>query len=425
MNLKPLLLKNISFKQTIFKNTFWLTVAEIASKTPTFFLNILIIRYLGTENYGKFAFAFAFGSPFAAFTDFGLSILAIKEIAKDKNLVKKYLDNLLTLKLALAFTTAAFIFLISQFLGKSPEVKILIYLVTVFTIITSFWGFFLAIFQAFEKMEYIAITKLFYSFSLCALTLLIIWQKMGLKILVSGYLYSSLITLFITLILVRKRFAKFHFHFNFNFWKKTLKQAWPFGLIVLLGSLFFQINTIQIGLISTNTQVGLYNAAYQFIIILTTLTSLFFASLFPALSKKYSQSKVEFYNIINFFERKVILSSLAICLILILASKKLILLVYGIRYSDSTNILRLLAISIFILLFGAVYSSALRAADRQKQYLWCLSAGVFLNFLVNFPFIHLWGGTGASLANILSSFIITTFVIIKFKKLKTIDIKQR
>jgi len=425
MNLKFLLLNNISLKQTIFKNSLWLMVAEVVSKAPTFFLNILIIRYLGTQDYGKFAFAFAFASMFAAFADFGLSILTVREVAKNKKLVTKYINNFLPLKLLLALATLFAIFTTIQFLGKSPEIKILVYLVAAFTIITSFISFFQAIFQAFEKMEYLAISKIAYSFSFCSIILFIIWQKMGLKILVGGYIGAGLITLVVTIILVRKRFAKFRFKVDYNFLKKTLSQVWPFGLIALLGSLRVQINTIQIGIISTNTQVGLYGAASQFILILAVVAGFFFTPLFPALAKEYGRSKKGFYDLIGFFEKKIIAFSFAACLFLFLASKKLISLLYGASYSGSADILRLLLISIFILLIGAIYSGALRVANRQKQYLGCLLSGVLLNFLLNFPLISFWGGVGASLSAIFSSSLITISTVVLYKRLKRADLPRQ
>ncbi|MBU2592380.1 flippase [Patescibacteria group bacterium] len=422
MNLKTLFLQNINTKQIVFKNTSWLMLAEIVSKTPTFFLNVLIARYLGAENYGQFTFAFAFGSLFIFFTDLGLSTLIIREVAKNENSARKYIDNLLMIKLILSFIVFVLIFSLIQILNKPSETKDLIFLVGIFIIISSFITFFQSIIQAFEKMEYLAISKIIYSTSLVPIILLIVWQGLGVKTLTRGYLYSALITLIITAFLVRKKFSKFWLERDTDFWKKALSNAWPFGLIGLLGTVYLSMRTVQINLISGNIEAGWYNAAYQFIFVLMTLVGIFYTALFPALSKEYAKSKINFYRIIDFVAKKVILLSFFACLSLFLASQKTILLLYGPSYIKSANMLRFLSISIFISFISITYSEGLRIMNLQKEYLKTLFWGVLLNFLLNFPLIFLWGGLGASLAAIFSSLLITVLIIIKFRKFKKEDL---
>ncbi|MCD6471069.1 oligosaccharide flippase family protein, partial [bacterium] len=209
MNLKSLLLENKSVKQTIFKNTFWLMFAEGISKGLMFFLTILIARYLGAAGYGKFSFAFAFVSLFAVIADFGLSTLTIREVARDKSLARKYIDNIAVIKLILGIITFVLIVTVIQFLGKTPEVKSLVYLAGIWVIIQSFTQFFQSIFRAFEKMQYEALSKIIYSLCLFLIAGFILWQSLGIKLLVSSYIAVAIIAFVFTLILVRKKFTKF------------------------------------------------------------------------------------------------------------------------------------------------------------------------------------------------------------------------
>ncbi len=50
-------LENLGVKQTIFKNTFWLAVAEGVTKFLKLILIIYVARVLGATEYGKFTFA--------------------------------------------------------------------------------------------------------------------------------------------------------------------------------------------------------------------------------------------------------------------------------------------------------------------------------------------------------------------------------
>lgn len=422
-SITSLFLTNLSVKQTVLKNTFWLVLAEGISKILSFILSIFVARYLQASGYGVFSFAFAFSALFAIFADIGLSTLTIREVAKNKNLARKYIDNLLVLKLLLGLVTFLLIFLVVQFLGKPSAVKSLVYLTAIFTVLNSLTTFFQSIFQGFEKMEYLAISKLVYSLTLFLLSFLVIWQNLGIQTLVKASVYTALITLILVITLTWKKFTPFQFDLDFTFWQETLGEAWPFGLIGLLGLIYFQLNTIQVNLLAGDTETGWYSVAYQFIAALMVLFNLFYASLFPTLSKIYQQSKVKFYQFLDYFSKRAILVCFAACFLLFIVSQHLISFLYGPDYFNSANILRFLLISTFILYLNTPFSEALRMMNLQKDYSKLLFWGVLLNFLLNFPLISLWGALGASITTIFSASLITLLMIWRFKKQKRIDLQ--
>jgi len=98
------LLKNLGEKQTVAKNTFWLGVAEGVTRFLKLFLIIYVARILGATEYGKFTFALAFVSLFAIFSDFGISTIATREIAREKEKEKEF-PSFLSLKLVLSIGT--------------------------------------------------------------------------------------------------------------------------------------------------------------------------------------------------------------------------------------------------------------------------------------------------------------------------------
>lgn len=418
-----LFLSNLTIKQTVLKNTFWLILAEGLAKLFSFVLSIFVARYLQASGYGIFSFVFAFSAMFAILADVGLSTLTIRELAKNKKLARKYVDNLLVLKLLLGLITFFLIFLVVQFLGKPPAVKSLVYLTAIFIVLNSLTAFFQAIFQGFEKMEYLAISKLVYSLTLFVLSLLVISQNLGIQTLVKASVYTALITLVLVIILTWKKFTPFQFDLDFSFWKKSLEEAWPFGLIGLLGLIYFQLNTIQVNLIAGDMETGWYSVAYQFVAAIMVLFNLFYASLFPTLSKLYLQSKTKFYQFLDFFGKRVISISFLACLVLFIVSKYLIAFLYGPAFLNSINILRLLLISTFILYLNTPFSEALRMMNLQKDYSKLLFWGVLLNFLLNFPLISLWGALGASITTIFSASLITLLMIWRFRKQKMIDLQ--
>jgi len=84
IDVKTLLFDNISIKQTIFKNTFWIGLGEGISKLLKLILLIYVAKILGAAEYGKFCFAFAFVGLFTILTELGVYQIMVREFARDK-----------------------------------------------------------------------------------------------------------------------------------------------------------------------------------------------------------------------------------------------------------------------------------------------------------------------------------------------------
>ena len=191
---KGFLFENKTTGQTIAKNTFWLFLAEGVNKGLMFFLTILLARYLGAEGYGQFAFAMSFTALFSVFADFGLSTLTIREVARNNKLAKKYVNNISVMKLFLGVITFSLIVGTIQFIRKSSDVNLLIYLFAGYIIINSFNNFFRSIFRAFEKMQYEAYSKIIQGLTLFGFGLYFLLNRFSTAYIVSAYIFASLIS---------------------------------------------------------------------------------------------------------------------------------------------------------------------------------------------------------------------------------------
>ena len=77
------------------KNTFYLLVAYAYQKVVALFYFIILARYLGADNFGKYTFAISFTALFAVLIDVGLFAVLTREIARDKEKTKSYFSSAL------------------------------------------------------------------------------------------------------------------------------------------------------------------------------------------------------------------------------------------------------------------------------------------------------------------------------------------
>lgn len=95
MNIREIFFENKGFKQTIFKNTFWLTASQIAIRLLKLILVIYVARMLTVAEYGRFNWALSFVTIFAIFADLGINSISIREFSqkkKTKNISQIFLD---------------------------------------------------------------------------------------------------------------------------------------------------------------------------------------------------------------------------------------------------------------------------------------------------------------------------------------------
>ena len=127
--------------KSIFANTSWLTVSQIVTSICAFLWTIIIARYIGVSDYGIVSFAISFITLIAIVMDLGMSTYITREIAKHKNLLSKYFNNIFPFKLILAIFLFILSALILVLMGYSDLTIIVTMIFTVELVVMSMTGF--------------------------------------------------------------------------------------------------------------------------------------------------------------------------------------------------------------------------------------------------------------------------------------------
>ena len=143
--------------KSIFKNTSWLTISQVITSICAFLWTIIIARYLGVSDYGIVSFAISFTSLVGIVMDLGMSTYITREIAKNRNSVNKYFNNIFIFKLILAIILFFISGLILYLLGYPQWTILITLLFTIELIFMSMTVFLNGVFQAFEEVKYQAI----------------------------------------------------------------------------------------------------------------------------------------------------------------------------------------------------------------------------------------------------------------------------
>jgi O-antigen/teichoic acid export membrane protein len=407
----------MSTVKTIAKNTAYIFSSQILLYIFGFFTLIYTARYLGAGGFGILSLALSITGIFAMFIDMGLNTFMVREIARDKSIVDKYIPNVALMRIILSFLTIGLIILIVNIINYPEIVKIVIYIITTSVIINAFSGIFSSIFQANEKMEYLSISMLIPSVSLLLGTLIGVYYKFTIIYFAYLYIISSCLVLgFITITyLCNFKFPKIKI--DWSIWKPTLKEAWPFGVAAISGLLYTYIDSILLSIIEGNTVVGWYSAAYRLMLVVLFIPTTVNTVIFPVMSQLFKSSGDSLRMINERYFKYMIIIGIPMGFGTTILADKIILLIYGASYSNSILSLQILIWTMVFTFIGASFVQVLQSINKQLIITKIAGICVIINIVLNLILIPKFSFIGASIATVITEIILVGYTTLATYKL--------
>ncbi len=396
---------NDNIKKIIINSSF-LYGSEIYRRIVRIALVIFAARLLGDENYGKFSFAFVLVKFFLIFSDAGIHQLLIRELARNKEYEEKYTGNAILIKIVLCIITSFAIIAIINFSNKPEDVIYTVYFFTVSNIFASFSLVFQSIFQARQKMKYVAYSNFI------AIT---ISSVFGIGILVIGgshvelsmiYAVGAFLKLLYCIFITIKKFTKIRIKYDFYIIKFILKEGIPIGVNFIFATIYTLIDQIMLSYICSDAVVGWYRAAYQFILTMILIPNQLVKAAFPVLSKYYVTSIDDLKGLFNRLLKFLLLISISLSTLIFLFSDDLIILIYGNEYINGAKALRILVWSTALIFITLILTNTTRATDRQRFTAKVVMIGAVINVILNFLFIPKYNVVGAALSTLITEIFI-------------------
>jgi O-antigen/teichoic acid export membrane protein len=331
--------------------------------------------------------------------NYGTDTLGNREIAKSGLDISVYVSKLVSLRL---LTAILLYFIFALFLLLAPISSILKNLFFIYAItflanaILINWAF-----RGLEKAFPISMAQLTSSlFSLLALILLVHHPDSEIYV-ISIFTISSFINAFILLLYFLK--SSYHLKFLIDpvFNKEVIIASTPLAISALMINLYYSLDQVMLGIISTQKELGYYAAAYKIILIAIIPGSLILQSFFPQIAK-YNNEITQRSRIMNIYARIMLVTGTFITFIGLLFAGEIIRIIFGQTYQSSIPLLRILILNVFFVYINMMFGNPLIAWNKQKQYSYAITAGAIVNVILNFILIPKYFAYGAAVATILS-----------------------
>ncbi|OGF50357.1 MAG: hypothetical protein A2231_02365 [Candidatus Firestonebacteria bacterium RIFOXYA2_FULL_40_8] len=414
--IKALLFQNTSVKQTIFKNTFWITFAEIVTRLLKFILFVYVIRFYGALEFGIFSFAYSIVALIGIFFDFGLSNIITREFAKHKN-EERVFPSIIALKLIMGILTVVLILIVSLLLSKDPLVIQNVGILAIYLFLSDLSATYYAFIRAKQKMEYEGWLKILSSVMLVVLgflTFIFIPKSTGLSL---AHLVSMLILWVCIISLFKKGQAKYEIDLEKDIiiWKKYLSYSWPLAITTVILTVCYYTDSVMLGYFGLIKDTGVYNAIYKVIGISAIAIPLITQGFYPLLSKNARENKT-LEKSWGYQNQALMFLAIPITIGGWYLAGDIITLLFGVEYIQGVVALKILFISSFMLYVAVSCNQLLIVKNYQKEMFFPVSFGAVLNIILNYLLIPKYGLNGAAMATAISNMYLLVVGLILVRK---------
>jgi len=413
--IKNLLFSNTTTRQTIFKNTLWMSMGTFLNKVLALALLIYAARILGAEGYGQFTFALAFVSLLVVFSHLGLHPIITREFAREKE-NKDEFYSLVSLKILLTFGSFILILGTSLFFITSPEIRSLVLLLGLFLLINNLIDMAYSFFHARQKMEYEAWLEIIQMVLMVSLGAFVLFRFPSPQNLSYAYLVSGAVSLLATFVFFNRKIFIVKLRWDTSVWKKYLRMSWPLALIGLFGIVYASTDSVMLGYWNMFEEVGWYNAAQKIVLAGLIPMGLIGASFYPALSKFSKESREKLQKIWDSELEIMIVLALPLVVGGIILAPKIIHSLYSIEFSPSILAFQILiGTAGLIFLYRPMYDVMI-VLDKQTKTFWITMAGAVMNVVLNLMLIPQYSLYGAAAATVITYVFVLLTIVFFIKK---------
>lgn len=407
----------------IFKNSVWNLILFVIQGVTGLAMSILIARYLGPELMGEYSYviwligiislAISMGLPNAV-TKF-LSELIGSEGETHANTMY---STLLQLQFIIALAVSIILILLF-YCNLLPDRKDYYLIAFISLIPVCMSAFLTAVFQGLQNFRIISIVGSAISLLQTALVVLCIKLEAGLMGLIAVLLIGGLLQ---TLILVKSTGLALDFTGWLKIPKKLRDNVARYSLhvywTVLLSLIVWQKSEIFfLKMYSTSDAIAFYSIAFNAVLILTTLASLFAAVIFPVLSNFHGAGYTQgVQNIYATSIKAVVIFYLPLCICFIVTAKPLIVLMYSAEYIAVYPLLIIMVVSALFSALGIIFANVILAVNRSDLQAKYVTLQAAVTIALDFVLIPQFGATGAAVANSairIASFFVWLWVVQK------------
>ncbi len=366
-----------------------------------------VSRVLHAAGNGKVNFAASVANYFLMVASLGIPTYGVRACAKvrdDKEKLSKTAQEILIINLVatilVSITYVICVFTIPRF---SLD-KTLFFIEGINIVLNMFGANWL--YQALEQYDYITARSILFKAISVVLMFLLVHQESDYRIYAATTVLASVGSNVMNFIRLR-RYISFKKPGRYNF-RQHLKPIFVLFAQSATVSIYTNLDTVMLGFMKGDTEVGLYTAAVKVKNMLLSIVASLGNVMLPRMSYYVNKhNKFEFNKLLVLALNAEIFMAFPLAAYFSYEAKDCILFLAGNEYLGAVAAMQIINFAIIPNgLTGVIGTQTLTALNREKQVLYSVIVGAATDFILNMLMIPSWGAFGAALATMIAEFFV-------------------
>lgn len=376
-----------------------------------------ISRILLPEGVGKVALAISIVSYFSMFAQLGIPIYGLRLVAQlrdNRNALTKAVQELFVINMFTTFIAYTTLILAIFCVPQLREEKLLYIIMSSSLILNTIgmeW-----LFKGLEEYTYITIRSIIFKTIGLILVFLLIRSKSdyivyGTITIISGYLA------FVLNFIYSFKWINLKPLQNYNF-KQHLKPILIFFAMACAITVYTNLDTVMLGFMKTNTDVGYYSVAIKIKNVLVGLITALGAVLLPRCSYYIKQNLFnEFKKVSSKAMSFIFVFSVPLLIYFMLFAKYTVLFLFGSDFTGSIIPMQVIMPTLlFIGITNLIGYQIMVPLGKENLILYSVIAGGIIDIILNLLLIPRYSATGAALGTVFAELIVLLFQVVAMKK---------
>ena len=381
--------------------------SDVLNRGTTFLIYIIVARQLGTLAFGQMSLALTLFYSFQVVATFGLQQLITREVAKDRDQSDRYFVNALLVAVVTSIGATGLLAAMVFVLGYSLETRNLILLISLGIVPFAIGAICDSVIRGWEKMHLIASAQIPANLAKVVATLVALSYGGGVFGVVAILVASQFAITAILLFQMLTRLDGFQLRsLEPRFAWSLAKRSTTFMGIDTVAAWWTSLNIILLSKLTTETEVGLYNAAVQVMIPLAIFIQCVMTSSYPIMCRRFAPIPTVCVQVSSRLMELLFMLVIPGAVGLFMIADNLLSTVYGQEeFAGAASILRITVSIVILNSLTGILGQLLVAGNRERTTLRIVTVNLVTGFVLGWILISHYGVIGAAWAALLTRFV--------------------
>jgi O-antigen/teichoic acid export membrane protein len=387
---------------TVLRGFAVLAAATVLIRLIGFVAITLFARKAGPETFGTYSFALALaGFVVGVPTNFGIGMLGIRRIARDPADAGKMVGEALALQAIIAAVSVALLVAFVPLLSTDHELVMLTPLVALYYVAYSMtvdWAL-----QGLQRLRAVAVARLAGQVLFGIVTpLILVSGSAGAVRYAAAFAAGAVLTAIVAFAMVRRAVGPVRVSWAIAPLWDLVKRAAPLGFSAIMLQIYFSMDQVLLGLLTSKAEVGQYAAAAKLPTVLSGFIAIWVSAVYPHASKLFRDDRDALRRQLGSFTSLSVVAALPLAAGSAIVGTAVMTALFGASYRPAGTPFAVLMVASAVVMVAINYTSLAMAVDQERTFALAVTVASVINVLLNLLLIPFYGSIGAAISTVVA-----------------------